>query len=107
MCTGPSSVRTLANASSTAARSLTSAATPSAVTPSRAQFLGNPLRRFAVEVEHGDLVSTPAQLVAGRFTHAGAPPVTTATRVIRVVPSLISSLLIDHWTVGWSAETDR
>ena len=74
MCTGPSSVRTFANASSTAARSLTSAATPSAVTPSRAQFLCDPLRRLAVEVEHGHLVSTPAELVAGRLTHAGSAP---------------------------------
>ena len=36
-----------------------------------AQILGNPLCRFAVEVEHGDLVSAPAQLVAGRLAHAG------------------------------------
>ena len=71
MCTGPSSLRTLANASSTAARSLTSAATAERRDAVGPQFFGDPLRRFAVDVEHGDLVAAPAQFVTRRLTHAG------------------------------------
>ena len=36
-----------------------------------AQVFGNPLRGIGVEIEHGDLVSTASELVAGRLTHAG------------------------------------
>ena len=54
-CTGPSSERTLAKASSTAARSVTSAADRERGHPLRAKVIGDPLRRSLVEVETATL----------------------------------------------------
>lgn len=90
MCTGPSSVRTFEGFLNGGAVADISGH-PECRDALRAQLFGDPLRRFAVEVENSHLVPTPAKLVARRFAIPEAPPVTTATRVIArsSAPSLV------------------
>ena len=61
-----------------------------------AQLLGDPLGRIAVEVEHGHLVPTPAELAAGRFAHAGCASGHHRDAVHARPSHSLSSLLVDH-----------